>query len=101
MEETGCTLDSIESLAVLHFHHVTPRPADYTYPYPDFLHVVFAARGTPTEGFAGDPERYETRIEFRPIVELDQVTLPAYQRLLVAAAMRLLAEPTVRLNGQA
>jgi 8-oxo-dGTP pyrophosphatase MutT (NUDIX family) len=90
MEETGCTLESITALGVLHFRHLTPRPADYKYPYPDFFQVVFVARGRPTEGFAGDPEHYETMVDFKQPVELDQIELPPYQRVLLAAAMRLL-----------
>ena len=28
--------------AVLHFHHLTPKPAGHEYPYPDFLQPIFA-----------------------------------------------------------
>ena len=27
----------------MHFHHLTPKPDSYRYPYPDFLWLVYAA----------------------------------------------------------
>lgn len=90
MEEAGCTLTTISALGVLHFRHLTPKPADYRYPYPDFMHIVFAARGTPMSDFAGDPEGYEQAVAFLSPAELEQVELPAYQRALLAAAVSLL-----------
>jgi ADP-ribose pyrophosphatase YjhB (NUDIX family) len=44
-EETGWRFEAARRFGFLHFHHLTPRPADYPYPYPDFfqtLHVVEA-----------------------------------------------------------
>lgn len=41
LEECGWTLASARLFAFIHFHHLTPRPDGYTYPYPDFLHLLF------------------------------------------------------------
>ena len=90
LEETGCTLVAAAALGVLHFRHLTPKPTDYKYPYPDFAQVVFAAEGTAMADFAGDPEHYENDLEFMPPAELAHVDIPAYQRLLVAEAVRRL-----------
>jgi len=30
-------------LAFGHFHHLTPKPWSHSYPYPDFLHLIFLA----------------------------------------------------------
>jgi len=51
-EETGCTiLGEPVLLGAMHFRHLRPRQADYEYPYPDFLQVVFAVatRAEPVE----------------------------------------------------
>jgi ADP-ribose pyrophosphatase YjhB (NUDIX family) len=45
LEETGWEIAAPRQLGVVHFHHLTPRPEGYRYPYPDFLHVVYAAAG--------------------------------------------------------
>lgn len=45
-EETGWRFENPRRFGFLHFHHLTPRPDGYAYPYPDFfqtLHVVEAA----------------------------------------------------------
>lgn len=44
-EETGCELDvsTLRPLGFLHFEHLVPPPADYQYPHPDFLQLVFTA----------------------------------------------------------
>src|ERR1044071_5320209 len=43
LEETGWTIQSPRLIGLAHFQHLTPRPEDYRYPYPDFLHLVYAA----------------------------------------------------------
>ena len=53
-EETGCRLEprSLRLLGFLHARHLVPPPADYRYPYPDFLQLVFdgEAVNPPVEG---------------------------------------------------
>lgn len=43
-EETGYQLDpdSLRLLGFLHHEHLAPPPADYSYPHPDFLQLVFS-----------------------------------------------------------
>jgi len=54
-EETGCRLEprSIRLLGFLHARHLVPPPADYRYPYPDFLQLVFdgEAVNPPVDGW--------------------------------------------------
>jgi 8-oxo-dGTP pyrophosphatase MutT (NUDIX family) len=40
-EETGWTFVSAAPFAVMHFHHETPEPDGYPYPYPDFFQPLF------------------------------------------------------------
>jgi len=45
-EETGWRFGDARRFGFLHFRHLTPKPAGYAYPYPDFfqtLHVVEAS----------------------------------------------------------
>jgi 8-oxo-dGTP pyrophosphatase MutT (NUDIX family) len=44
-EETGWRFENAKRFGFLHFRHLSPKPAGYPYPYPDFfqtLHVVEA-----------------------------------------------------------
>jgi len=43
LEETGWSLRSLRLLGFKHFHHLTPKPDNHPYPYPDFLLAVDAA----------------------------------------------------------
>lgn len=90
LEETGCTVQSSQLYALLHFRHETPKPLNYAYPYPDFGHLVFAARTGAPRTFSGDPDGYEQRVEFVLPPALDRIEVPAYQRCLVAAALEVL-----------
>ena len=42
-EECGWRIAKPRPLAVLHFHHLTPKPKDHPYAYPDLLQPVFLA----------------------------------------------------------
>ncbi len=44
LEETGWTLAAHHPLGLAHFRHLTPRPDDYPYPYPDFVHPFSSLR---------------------------------------------------------
>lgn len=41
VEECGWTVGEPRLLALLHYHHLTPRPDGHRYPYPDFLQPIF------------------------------------------------------------
>lgn len=51
-EETGWLVDptSLRPLGWLHLEHLEPRPADWPYPHPDFLQLVYAGRTTERAG---------------------------------------------------
>lgn len=42
-EETGWEIGALRPLGFIHFRHLTPKPPDYRYPYPDFVWLVYAA----------------------------------------------------------
>jgi ADP-ribose pyrophosphatase YjhB (NUDIX family) len=43
LEETGWEIADARLIGFMHFHHLTPRPAGYRYPYPDFIQLVYRA----------------------------------------------------------
>jgi ADP-ribose pyrophosphatase YjhB (NUDIX family) len=43
LKETGWTIQSPRLIGLAHFQHLTPKHVAYRYPYPDFLHLVYAA----------------------------------------------------------
>src|SRR5262245_15437832 len=43
LEEAGWTIREPRLIGLAHFQHLTPKPDDYRYPYPDFLHLVYVA----------------------------------------------------------
>ena len=47
-EETGWYLDpqSLRLAGWLHFEYLTPQPDDWTYPHPDFVHLVYDGTAT-------------------------------------------------------
>ena len=40
LEEAGGLIGRPVQLGFTHLHHLTPKPSDYEYPYPDFLWLV-------------------------------------------------------------
>ena len=51
------------------FHHLTPKPPGYPYPYPNFLWVVFLARAVEHAPEGRLEDGYELGSEFRSIEE--------------------------------
>lgn len=61
-EECGLQVVDPEQIGFIHFHHRTPRPDQYPYPYPDMIHRVFVAEGR-GELSCGDVDGYEVAAE--------------------------------------
>ena len=66
LEEAGVGVRDVGPLGLVHFHHETPKPRNYAYPYPDFFHLVFvscyASDRNPSE-----VDDYEVSAEFVPV----------------------------------
>ena len=43
LEETGWSLAFCRPIGVLHYTHIDPMPEGWSYPYPDFLQIVYAS----------------------------------------------------------
>jgi 8-oxo-dGTP pyrophosphatase MutT (NUDIX family) len=67
VEESGWHVDDLAPLGFMHLHHLTPKPPDYEFLYPDFLwsvHVAQAGEHDPHATASGD---YEEEALFMPI----------------------------------
>ena len=89
LEETGWAIDAARLLGCLHFHHLTPEPPGYAYPYPDFAQPIFMANAVSYVSDQRVHDDYVVESGFRPLAEVVQLTLQAGQRQLLAAALRL------------
>ncbi len=87
LEETGWEVGPPRLLGVKHFHHLTPRPAGYAYPYPDFLHVIYAAEATHRLPAARLTDDYELSAEFVPLTAQLRASLSLSEQALLAAAL--------------
>lgn len=87
MEECGWSMPAPGLFAMIYFRHLSARPENYRYPYPDFLHLLFV-------GEAGDYRRsglkrageIETGSRLVPISRA-LATLSREQRTILRLAM--------------
>lgn len=85
LEETGWVVGPVRVLGIKHFHHLTARPADYAYPYPDFLQLIYVATGEHRLPAAQQVDGYELAIELMPLEAVKTLALSASERVLLAA----------------
>jgi 8-oxo-dGTP pyrophosphatase MutT (NUDIX family) len=93
LEETGWTMTAMRRLGFRHYRHLTPRPEGYKYPYPDFLHVIFAARAhsfQPERMFPAEvlEREHVLSTEFVPVDAVGAVPLATAHLLFLKAALR-------------
>jgi ADP-ribose pyrophosphatase YjhB (NUDIX family) len=85
LEETGWLVTGLQPLAIRHFHHCTPKPDGYLYPYPDFFHLIFAGAATEHRPHRREVGGWELSADFIPINNLLLEELSASDRLLLGA----------------
>jgi 8-oxo-dGTP pyrophosphatase MutT (NUDIX family) len=89
LEETGWTLKELFILGFMHFHHLGQKPADYPYPYPDFLWLIYTAR---TDNYISEAivaDEYVRGVEFYPTNELQKLHVEKGELALLDAAIEL------------
>ncbi|MCL4263078.1 MAG: NUDIX hydrolase [Anaerolineae bacterium] len=87
LEETGWQVGNTAVLGFIHFHHLSPKPDGYPYPYPDFVQVVYTAVATSYDVTAIVPDPYVASARFCPIAELLTLNLSTGQKALLQAAI--------------
>lgn len=90
-EETGWKITDLQQVGWLLFQHQTPKPADYRYPYPDFVQLMYVAQATTFEPILKEPNGYEIDALFYPANAPIVTALPEYQRWLLAHAHGLVS----------
>ena len=88
LEETGWEIAPPRLLGVRHCHHLSPRPAGYAYPYPDFLQVIYAAEAALHVPAARHVDDYELSAEFVPITPALRAALLLSEQALLAGALK-------------
>lgn len=94
LEETGWSIQQPRLFAFVHFHHLTPRPPNHRYPYPDFVQLVFIAQAHEHHPAAMLPaaqlaHEFVHDVQFMPVAAAAQLPMGESQRRLLQAAMRL------------
>ena len=64
LEETGWFVEIGKQIGFWWFHHLTPKPEGYRYPYPDFLQIIHHAKAIRHAGVEAVPDDYEKSIGF-------------------------------------
>ena len=104
LEETGWTLGEPRPLGFIHFHHLTPRPPAYPYPYPDFFQIVYLADAIDYVSSAVQLGEYELGSDFYPPAAAATLGLSEGERLFLTTALARLAaggEPRLTRRGSA
>lgn len=84
-EESGWGVGNLSMLGVRHFHHLSPKPENYKYPYPDFCQVIFKAEAIDYDFSLLDPKRYELEAIFQSPAELQNLILTPCERHFLSA----------------
>jgi len=90
LEETGWEIANLHMLGIKHFHHLSPKPAGYTYPYPDFLQVIYLATPERYDASSRQTTGYELDAVLAPHSDLEQLHLSPGERLFLQAALQKL-----------
>jgi ADP-ribose pyrophosphatase YjhB (NUDIX family) len=86
LEETGWAIRDARLIGLAHFQHLTPKPADYRYPFPDFLHLVYTASADRYNPDGREVGGYELEAGFQPLAIVDTLPISQGERALLHAA---------------
>ncbi len=89
LEETGWALKDLSVLGFMHFHHLNPRPADYKYPYPDFIWPVYTAEADTHNPKAIEDDDYVLDSRFYSIDEALKLEIIKGELELLKVAIKL------------
>ena len=88
LEEVGWKITEISQLGFIRLHHLTPKPQDYPYPYPDLLQIVHMATAISFVPDAKLEDDYELEAAFWPISEVKEMPLSPCQHVFLKAALK-------------
>jgi 8-oxo-dGTP pyrophosphatase MutT (NUDIX family) len=66
-EETGWRFENAKRFGFLHFRHLSPKPDNYPYPYPDFFQTLHVVEATDHDRRRIVRDNWETHSRMTPI----------------------------------
>ncbi len=89
-KETGWRVGDLRLLGVKHFHHLSPKPAGYSYPFPDFLQLIYMGEGQAYDEHLREGNGLKSKAEFVSVTGVTVSALRMSERHFLAAARRQL-----------
>ena len=86
LEEDGAEIEVGRQIGIIHFEHITPKPEEYAYPYPDFLQRVYAASLLAYVPPTKIEDEWETGSQLLPLSEVGE-TLEGHEKAFLEAAV--------------
>ena len=86
-EETGWSLACFRPIGILHYTYTDPVPEGRTFPYADFLQIVYAGSPGGYRPELREEDGYELDSEFVPIAYARSLPLNAGQQVFLSAAL--------------
>jgi ADP-ribose pyrophosphatase YjhB (NUDIX family) len=93
LEETDWAIRDARLIGLAYFQHLTPKPADYRYPYPDFLHLVYVATADRYDATQREADGYELESGFQPLATVEELPILQGERALLRAAIHVVGQP--------
>ena len=87
LEETGRNLACLRPLGILHYTYADPIPEGWSYPYPDFLQIVYAGSADEYNPERKEVDGYELGSEFVSVTDVRSLPLNAGQQVFLSAAV--------------
>lgn len=88
LEETGYHIEAPRLTAIVHYHHLSPRPANFAWRYPDFLQVIYTAQAGVRDAVRISARDDESVLGFRPLEGALLLVTQGRSRALLRALMR-------------
>ncbi len=81
-EETGWRFERAKRFGFLHFRHLSPKPDDYPYPYPDFFQTLYVVEATDHDRQRIRRDGWETHSRLTPIARALQLVTDDQKTIL-------------------
>jgi GrpB-like predicted nucleotidyltransferase (UPF0157 family)/8-oxo-dGTP pyrophosphatase MutT (NUDIX family) len=86
LEETGVHIERPLRLGFVHLHHLTPKPPDYEFLFPDFLWAVYLSEAGPVKlDHVRQPDEYEEEALFRSVEDASALALSTESMFFLTA----------------
>ena len=90
LEEAGVEINVKAQIGLVHLRHTTAKPKNYTFPYPDFLWLVYVASVVGQMPEAKVVDDYESSSRFLPVRDVRRLALEDYEWAFLEAAINAL-----------